>query len=127
MIRTAFAVGMIWMVGGGHALAEPLSGEAIRQLVADKNVYLSTPYGLEFPLRYNSNGTVSGDASGFSMARMLAPKEDGTWWVKGPKLCQKWKTWYDGKTLCFTVNKTGDSTISWKRDDGLAGTARIKG
>ncbi len=61
------------------------------------------------------------------MAKMLAPKETGSWWVKGPKLCQKWKSWYDGKTLCFTINKTGKSTISWKRDDGLAGTARIRG
>lgn len=108
-------------------LAEPLSGDGIKKLVSGKNVFLKTPYGLEFPLRYNRNGTVSGDASGFSMAKMLAPKESGKWWVSGSKLCQQWKTWYDGKTLCFTVNQTGKSTISWKRDDGLAGTARIGG
>ena len=127
MVRTAVAT-LIVMAGGlASVAAEPISGDAIRKLVSGKNVYLSTPYGLEFPLRYNTDGTVSGDASGFSMAKMLAPKEKGTWWVKGPKLCQKWKSWYDGKTLCFTINKTGKSTISWKRDDGLAGTARIRG
>lgn len=127
MTRRLIAASLIALTGLSPALAEPLSGDGIKKMISGKNVYLSTPYGLEFPLRYNTNGTVSGDASGFSMAKMLAPKETGKWWVKGPKLCQQWKTWYDGKALCFTVNKTGKSTLSWKRDDGLAGTARVKG
>jgi hypothetical protein len=127
MSRSVIAAGIFIIAGMTSVSAEPLTGNAIKQLVSGKNVYLSTPYGLEFPLRYNTDGTVSGDASGFSVAGMLAPKETGSWWVKGPKLCQKWKSWYSGKTLCFTINKTGKSTISWKRDDGLAGTARIRG
>lgn len=109
------------------ASADALDGAAIKTLIAGKRVYLSTPYGLEFPLQYRSNGKVVGDASGFSMASMLAPKETGTWWVKGSKLCQKWPSWYDGKTICFTIDKTGASTIKWLRDDGTAGTARIEG
>ena len=127
MIRSASTTLIVMAIGLVQVAAEPLSGDAIRAMVSGKNVYLSTPYGLEFPLRYNTDGTVSGDASGFSMAKMLAPKETGSWWVRGPKLCQKWKSWHDGKTLCFTIIKTGKSTISWKRDDGLAGTARITG
>ncbi|HEY5819312.1 MAG TPA: hypothetical protein VIU14_13125 [Mesorhizobium sp.] len=108
------------------AQSEPLSGDGINTLISGKRVFLKTPYGLEFPLRYNSDGTVSGDASGFTMAKMLAPKETGKWWIKGPKLCQQWKTWYNGKALCFTIDHTGSSTLDWKRDDGLAGTARIE-
>lgn len=109
----------------GNARAEFLSGEEIRSLVGDRKVYLSTPYGLEFPLIYRSNGKVAGDASGFSMAGMLAPKETGIWWVEGRRLCQKWPTWYDGRVTCFTVERTGKNTISWTRDDGARGTARI--
>lgn len=107
------------------AHAENLSGDAIKKLVGGKHVYLSTPYGLEFPLHYRPNGKVSGDASGFSMASMLAPKENGSWWVTKTKLCQKWPTWYDGRTICFTIRKTGAGSIAWTRDDGLKGTARI--
>jgi len=126
-MKRAIAAMILCSIGlSTSAYAEPLSGDAIKKFVGGKNVFLKTPYGLEFPLRYNSNGVVSGDASGFSMAAMLAPKENGKWWVKGPKLCQQWKTWYDGKTLCFTIDKTGASTLKWKRDDGLAGTARIQ-
>lgn len=109
------------------ATAQPLSGDAIKALVSGKRVYLSTPYGLEFPLRYRADGQVNGDASGFKLAGMLAPKETGKWWVEGEKLCQKWPSWYDGKTLCFTVRQTGKGSISWTRDDGLSGTARIEG
>jgi hypothetical protein len=114
-------------LGGGLATAhaENLAGDAIRKLVGGKQVFLSTPYGVEFPLHYRSNGKVSGDASRFSMASMLAPKEDGSWWVTKAKLCQKWPTWYDGRTICFTIRKTGPASLAWTRDDGLKGTARI--
>lgn len=77
--------------------------------------------------RYGADGQVTGDASGFKLAGMFAPKETGKWWVEGEKLCQKWQSWYDGKTLCFTVRRTGKAFISWTRDDGLSGTARIEG
>ena len=92
-----------------------------------KKVYLSTPYGLEFPLFYQANGQVTGDASRFSLASMMAPKETGKWWTKGQKLCQKWPSWYDGRTICFTIQQTGPKKIAWTRDDGMKGTARIAG
>lgn len=110
----------------GPVLANFLSGEEIKALVGGKKVFLSTPYGLEFPLHYRADGKVVGDASGFSMASMLAPKETGSWWVDGRKLCQKWPTWYNGKVTCFTIQQTGKNTISWTRDDGTRGTARIR-
>jgi hypothetical protein len=109
------------------ARAEQLEGDQIRGLVAGKTVLLSTPYGLELPLRYRANGVVAGDVSGFTLAKMFAPKEEGRWWVDGSRLCQQWKSWYDGKTLCFTIRKTGDRTIDWVRQDGYSGSARIEG
>jgi hypothetical protein len=107
------------------ASAAPLSGSEIKALVSGKKVYLATPYGAEFPLHYRKNGNVTGDASGFSLASFLAPKETGKWWTQGQKLCQKWPTWYKGKTICFTIQQTGDNSIAWVRDDGMKGTARI--
>lgn len=109
------------------ASAQDLSGDALKGFIAGKTINLKTPYGLELPLIYRSNGQVSGDVSGFTMARMFAPRETGKWWVKDNRLCQQWPTWYDGKALCFTVKQTGERTISWVRDDGLSGTARIAG
>lgn len=107
------------------AVAAPLSASEIKALVGGKRVYLATPYGAEFPLVYKRNGSVTGDASGFSLASFLAPKETGKWWTQGQKLCQKWPTWYKGKTICFTIQQTGANTITWVRDDGMKGTARI--
>jgi hypothetical protein len=109
----------------GVAHADTLSDSQIKKLVSGKRVYLATPLGMEFPLHYKANGSVSGDASKFTLASMLAPRETGKWWTKGKKLCQQWPSWYDGRTICFTVQQTGESTISWVRDDGYSGTARI--
>lgn len=107
------------------AAAEQLTGPQIRELVGGELVRLKTPYGLSLPLRYRENGIVVGDISGFSLGAMMAPREEGRWWVKGNALCQKWPTWYDGRTYCFTINSLGPNRIAWVRDDGLSGTASM--
>lgn len=128
MVRSRLALaGILFGVLCGSAGAQGVSGEALSALVAGKKVFLSTPYGLEFPLRYDADGKVTGDASRFTLARMFAPRETGRWWVDGEKLCQKWPSWYDGRTFCFSVRVTGPGRIAWVRDDGFSGTARIDG
>jgi hypothetical protein len=114
-------------LSAASASAETVAGDALKALVAGKKVYLSTPYGIEFPLRYDTDGRVTGDASRFTLARMFAPRETGRWWVDGERLCQKWPSWYDGRTFCFTVRAQGTGRISWVRDDGFSGSARIEG
>lgn len=109
------------------AFAQSLGGPEIESLIGDKRVLLSTPYGLELPLRYGSGGEVSGDISGFTMAAMFTPSETGRWWVESDQLCQQFPTWYNGATFCFAIEQTGESSISWIRNDGLSGTARIEG
>lgn len=108
-----------------HAQVAMLSGDAIRKLISGKRVYLAVPLGGEFPLRYQPNGIVAGSGDGVGLGRFMQPKDDGRWWVADNRLCQQWKSWYDGKTFCFTISQTGPKTIAWKRDDGYAGTARI--
>ena len=128
MIRTlavAVAATGIWSAAG--VAQEPVSGSGLEQLVSGKRVYLATPYGGEFPLIYNTDGTVTGDGSELGLARFFAPRETGRWWVDGNNLCQQFPTWYDGKVSCFTIEKTGEASITWVRDDGQSGTARIEG
>lgn len=102
-----------------------LPGDEIRNLVAGKNVFLQVPLGGEFPLRYETGGTVAGNGQGVGLGRFMAPKDSGKWWIAGNRLCQQWKSWYDGKPFCFAISRAGPNSIRWVRDDGYAGTARI--
>ncbi|MFK8253854.1 hypothetical protein [Ancylobacter terrae] len=111
------------VVLAGSAAAEPLTGERIKERIGGERVNLSTPYGLSLPLHYRDDGVVVGDISGFSIGSMLAPREQGRWWVSGDKLCQRWPSWYEGRTHCFSITSLGPRKIAWTRDDGLSGTA----
>ncbi|MEN3929965.1 hypothetical protein WJT86_02685 [Microvirga sp. W0021] len=106
--------------------AHSLTGEQIKNLISNRTVSLSTPFGLSLPLFYNSNGTVSGDISGFSLASAFAPKEQGRWWIDGNTMCQQWPTWYKGRRFCFRISKISDNKIQWQRDDGATGTAVVQ-
>lgn len=109
------------------AASEPVSGPKLVELVSGKRVYLAVPLGGEFPLHYKPGGLVTGDGTRVGLGRFFAPKETGRWWVDGKRLCQKWPTWYKGQTSCFTITPTGPGRISWTRDDGTSGKARIEG
>lgn len=109
------------------AAAQELSGTEIKKRVSGERVYLSTPFGVELPLTYKASGQVIADVSGFSAASMFAPRETGRWWIEGNRLCQKWPTWRKGRQYCFTIKQTGENRISWLRNDGKTGTARIGG
>ena len=96
------------VIAAGCAAAVPLmagelSGPEIRALIGGEKVRLSTPFGIALPLEYRKDGVVLGDVSSFSMAQMLAPREEGRWWTTGTSLCQKWPTWYDGRQFCFKI------------------------
>lgn len=107
------------------AAAENLAGDELKRTISGKEVYLATPFGGEFPLNYRSNGVVDGSGKAIGLGKFMQPTDSGRWWVEGQKLCQKWTSWYDGKPFCFTVQSAGENKISWVRDDGLKGTARI--
>lgn len=122
-ILTAVALSFVPVSAG----AEQLSGGELKQFVNGKRVYLATPFGGEFPLNYKRTGVVTGDGTALGLGKFFAPTESGRWWVKGENLCQQWPTWYDGKTTCFQIRKTGEKSLNWVRDDGRSGKARIEG
>lgn len=124
---TSMLVGLISLAATLPLSAQTLEGQELRSLISGKRVYLETPYGVEFPLYYQVDGSVTGDGTDLGLARFFAPRETGEWWVDGNNLCQRFPTWYDGETSCFTIQRTGDVTLEWTRDDGQSGSARIAG
>ncbi|QGZ37168.1 hypothetical protein GH266_01000 [Stappia indica] len=119
------------MIAGIAVAATPalasaqLSEQEIRNTVAGKRIYLKVPLGGEFPLYYQTNGSVSGSGDAVGLGRFMQPKDQGRWWVRGDRLCQKWQSWYDGKQFCFTLSRGDGNTLFWRRDDGVTGRARI--
>jgi hypothetical protein len=109
-----------------QASASQLSGTEIKEVIGGKTVMLKTRWG-GFPLRYANGGRVTGDGSALGLARFFAPKETGRWWVAGDQLCQQFPTWYDGRQFCFTLTRTGDTSLKWVREDGYSGTATVRG
>ncbi|MEM0898494.1 MAG: hypothetical protein AAGI92_00910 [Pseudomonadota bacterium] len=109
----------------GSAHASTMSGSEIKSAINGKRIYLATPFGGEFPLYYQRNGAVSGDGTALGLGRFFAPKETGKWFIQGNELCQQFPTWYKGQVSCFTLRKTGENRLRWRRDDGESGRARI--
>lgn len=109
----------------GPAMAQPLAGDDIKSTISGKTVVLKTSLG-SMPLAYGANGSVVGDGSGTGLGKFFAPKETGTWWVKGDSMCQKFKTWYKGRTFCFKLEPAGTGKLKWTRNDGYSGSAVIR-
>ena len=123
-----FSLSLI-VIGGlaaSPAFSAQLTGPDIKTTIGGKQVMLKTFWG-GFPLRYGSSGNVTGDGTALGLAKFFAPKETGKWWVAGNQLCQQFPTWYQGKKLCFTLERQNPTTLKWVRDDGYSGTAKIMG
>lgn len=127
-LRTIFLVILIcFCFFAKPVFAQMLDGTEIKQTIEGKKIFLSTKYGVEFPLVYRKDSTVAGDGTGTALGKFFAPKETGRWWISGSRLCQQFKTWYKGKRLCFTLEKTGSRTLIWRQTNGDSGKARISG
>ena len=103
----------------------PMDSQAIEANIIGKRIYLATPFGGEFPLYYQKDGSVDGSGQALGLGRFMRPTDRGRWWIDGDQLCQQWQTWYEGKRYCFTLQRTGEASVFWMRDDGLSGKARI--
>lgn len=126
IMRFLASAAMLMVSGVGLAQANtPVEGEAIKQLVSGKRIYLAVPAGGEFPLYYRADGQVDGSGEAAGLGRLLKRSDKGRWWVNGKNLCQKWENWYDGKTICFTLTDLGGSKLKWVQDNGDTGIARI--
>jgi hypothetical protein len=104
-----------------------LAGDELRQAISGKTVYLNVS-GFELPIVYSANGRMKGTmgtvAASFSTGNGAADR--GKWWVENDQLCQKWNSWMDGRSYCYTLTLNGNK-VTWVRNDGRSGTARISG
>lgn len=125
MLRILLATAAVAVPTLAAGQAGDLSGAEIRNLIAGKRVYLATPFGGEFPLHYKADGSVDGSGEAIGLGRFMRPTDAGRWWIAGDRLCQKWISWYDGRQFCFTLRDRKDDRLSWTRDDGLSGRARV--
>ncbi len=99
------------------------ANDRIHQLISDRKILLRTSIGAEVPIVYKGNGRMHGEAGALSFF-LGASKDNGRWWVKKGKLCQKWRIWLDRETHCMRL-KERHGKIWWWADDGESGTARI--
>ena len=103
-----------------------LNGAAVRKALVGKTIYLSTS-GIVLPIAYRSNGTMSGRLKVSTAALVgsgTSTQDTGRWWISKDQLCQKWNRWQGGKSYCYKLSRQGQN-VSWVRDDGRRGTARI--
>ena len=123
ILRTvaAIAAGLV-AIGAARAEVQHLSGDALKQVVTGKTIVLNTPVG-GIPIVYRDNGTMTGRAKDMQMYTGQE-RDRGTWWVKSDQICQKWDTWLEGRSYCFTFRLDG-RTVHWRRNDGRTGTATL--
>lgn len=116
-------------VSHGSALANvnerQIKGESIRALISGKRIYLAAPLGGEFPLFYRPDGRVDGTGEAVGLGRFIRPTDSGRWWIAGDRMCQRWQTWYEGRTICFTLYDVGQGKLRWNQDNGDTGVARL--
>lgn len=129
MKRVLIAATMIVTVSVAANAAETavLAGDALRKAVSGKTVYLRTQ-GIELPISYRANGTMSGRLKAFvaALAGGTSPTDSGKWWISKDQLCQRWSQWLDGKPYCYKLQRKG-ALVQWRRNDGRSGTLRIGG
>jgi len=111
-------------VAAPAAAAETLDGPALKSALSGKTLYLNTPYGVSIPVRYRANGTMSGTAAMVLVPHTGSRRDTGRWWVKGRQVCQRWNTWNDKRSECFTFRRTGN-TIKYTSSRGTSGTATL--
>lgn len=103
----------------------PLSGTVLSKLVGGRTVLIDTPLGTQLPIEYHADGTLSGRAGQLSFY-LGSERDTGRWWIKGDKVCQKWKRWFDGDVTCLRIRHRGRH-VFWQSDDGKSGTGLLSG
>lgn len=114
------------MVASGAAYAEPvaMNNEAIKTAVDGATVEIDTPLGSTVPMRFASDGTVSGEAGKVAFY-LGAERDHGKWWVARNQLCQRWTVWFKGEISCLKIKRDGQR-IAWQRSSDLEeGTATL--
>ena len=107
------------------ARADAMTGEEIRRDIIGRTIFLAAPISGEFPLNYRQSGVVDGDGAALGLGKIIKPNDTGKWSIEGDKLCQQFKTWYNGEKMCFVLTRLKADAVKWVRNNGETGIARI--
>ena len=111
--------------GATAAFAGPvaLSGDDLKRSLNGALIEMDTPLGTKIPVRFGTDGLVSGEAG--DLAPLLGSARDrGRWWIDGDRICSKWFRWFDAEPQCLSVQQDGDR-LFWQQDNGKKGTATL--
>ena len=125
MFRTAIVIAALSTATASQAAAERYKANEIEGEIVGRQIFLEAPLGGEFPLNYRRSGSVDGDGEALGLGRFVKPKDAGTWWIDSDRLCQRFRTWYDGRSMCFELYRVDQKRLKRIRDDGKTGIARI--
>lgn len=101
----------------------PLSGEDLKRSLDGALIEMDTPLGTKIPVRFGTDGLVSGEAG--ELAPLLGSARDrGRWWIDGDRICSKWFRWFDAEPQCLSVQQDG-MRLFWQQDNGKKGTATL--
>ncbi len=118
-------IAAVLAASSSQAMAERYSAQDIRDGIVGRRIFLAVPFGGEFPLNYRRGGSVDGNGEALGLGRFAKPNDTGNWWIESDRLCQKFRSWYDGRPMCFDLYRIDDKRLKWIRNDGKSGTARI--
>ncbi len=113
------------VTGTTAAFAAPvkLNGDDLKAKLNGALIEMDTPLGTKIPVRFGTDGLVSGEAR--DLAPLLGSAKDrGRWWIDGDRICSKWFRWFDAEPQCLTVQQDG-TKIFWREDGGKTGTATL--
>jgi Bacterial SH3 domain len=123
LLRSLLTLACIAAATAVAAEPVPLSSDAIKKTVSGALLEFDTPVGSKIPVRFATNGLVSGEA-GELASYLGAARDRGRWWTAGDRLCVKWFRWFSSEVRCVDVRQ--DSTqLYWRTQDGKSGTAKI--
>jgi len=124
MLRAAIPIAAALLVGTPQAAcAQQLTGTELNELLSGQTIDLSAPFG-SLPIEYAADGTMVARSAVLAVFSGIY-EDKGTWRIAGDQFCQGWKTWTPGKEQCFTVHR-GSTTLHWKSNDGMTGTASAR-
>lgn len=118
-------IAVLLAASASQAAAERYTAKEIREDIVGRRIFLAVPLGGEFPLNYRKGGRVDGSGEALGLGRFAKPNDTGSWWIESDRLCQKFRSWYDGRSMCFELYRIDDKRLKWIRNDGKSGMARI--
>lgn len=123
LLRPFLIVSLVSSTTAAFAAPAKLTGAELKAQFNGALIEMDTPLGTKIPVRFGTDGLVSGEAG--DLAPLLGSAKDrGRWWIEGDRICSKWFRWFDAEPQCLSVQQDG-SRLFWQEVGGKTGTATL--